>query len=456
MVGVDPKEIAVISPYNGQVEILRLMLLTAVPSLEIRSVDGFQGGEREAVILSLVRSSERGGAVGSGIGFLRDERRLNVAITRARRHCCVIADSETVSRSPFIKDLLTWVEKRGEHRSAAEFTPEEVIVASSGAFGGSPVPAAKAVSKQKSSELEDQASIIGKKEVTNKNGIGSSTEEQKRKKLMNKINSFSETAGSGERMIIGTNMSKFDELVVCELAQQLGLEHSYNGSEGINRKLILKKKDSAKVRNVGVERNLSDDSDDAVAVEQTSAFAALNMDDDDSDSDKSHDGLEKKKNSGPSSKNSLLADLARERMEREKHKQVDQRSPAVTSAPKAPASKSSKAKKKKKKKKGGGKGGGGGASAAAGESEKAEATQDQDIDDDLAFLDAQIEQVQTSHGRKVEGSGKAYKSIINGVLLAKPEPRAPKKDIRAQNALKEKLKKAGDDRKAKGMGKKKK
>lgn len=140
-------------------------------------------------------------------------------------------------------------------------------------------------------------------------------------------------------------------------------------------------------------------------------------------------------------------------MEREKQKQVDQQSPAVISAPKAPASKSSKAKKKKKKKKGGGKGGGGGASAAAGESEK---TEDEDIDDDLAFLDAQIEQVQTSHGRKVEGSGKAYKSIINGVLLAKPEPRAPKKDIRAQNALKEKLKKAGDDRKAKGKDKKKK
>ena len=454
MVGVDPREIAVISPYNGQVEILRLMLLPAVPSLEIRSVDGFQGGEREAVILSLVRSSERGGAVGGGIGFLRDERRLNVAITRARRHCCVIADSETVSRSPFIKSLLTWMEKRGEHRSAAEFAPEEVIVASSGEVSG-PAVLAEAASKQKSSEPRDQASSTGKKvhAGTNKSSVRSSTEEQRRKNLMNKISSFSETAGSGKKMVVGTNMSKFDELVACELAQQLGLEHSYEGSEGINRKLILQKRDNAKDRNRDVEKDGSDDSDDVVAAKQTSAFAALNMDDDDSDSEKSHDGLEKKKNPGPSSKNSLLADLARERMEREKQKQVDQQSPAVISAPKAPASKSSKAKKKKKKKKGGGKGGGGGASAAAGESEK---TEDEDIDDDLAFLDAQIEQVQTSHGRKVEGSGKAYKSIINGVLLAKPEPRAPKKDIRAQNALKEKLKKAGDDRKAKGKDKKKK
>ena len=301
MVGVDPKEIAVISPYNGQVEILRLMLFPAVPSLEIRSVDGFQGGEREAVILSLVRSSERGGAAGGGIGFLRDERRLNVAITRARRHCCVIADSETVSRSPFIKGLLTWIEERGEHRSAAEFAPEEVIVASCGEVNGSAVPA-KAASKQKSSEPKDQASSTGKKVHvgTNKSSIRSSTEEQRRKKLMNKISSFSETAGSGEKMVVGTNMSKFDELVACELAQQLGLEHSYEGSEGINRKLILLKRASAKDRNGGDERDRSGDSDDGVAAKQTSAFAALNMDDDDSDSDKSHDGLEKKKNSVPS------------------------------------------------------------------------------------------------------------------------------------------------------------
>ena len=463
MVGVDPKEVAIISPYNGQVELLRLILLPAVPSLEIRSVDGFQGGEREAVILSLVRSSERGGAVGGGIGFLRDERRLNVAITRARRHCCVIADSETVSRSPFIKGLLKWIEERGEHRSAAEFSPEEVVVASSSGYGGSAVPAKAATSKQCESgenpaELkEKQASTVEKKTVAKESGSRSSTEEQRRRKLMNKISSFSETAGCGEKMVVGTNMSKFDEMVACELAQQLGLEHRYEGSEGINRKLILQKKGDAKLGNRGVQKESSDDSDDNVVAKQTSAFAALNMDDDDSASDESQDGLEKKKSSVSSGKNSLLADLARERMEREKQRQVDLQQSATTApAPKAPASKSSKAKKKKKKKSGGRGGGGGGATASAGESGNTEATQNDDIDDDLAFLDAQIEQVQTSHGRKVEGSGKAYKSIINGVLLAKPEPRAPKKDVRAQNALKEKLKKAGDDRKAKGKGKKKK
>ena len=456
MVGVDPKEIAVISPYNGQVEMLRLMLLPAVPSLEIRTVDGFQGGEREAVILTLVRSSERGGAVGGGIGFLRDERRLNVALTRTKRHCCLIADSETVSRSPFIKGLLGWVEERGEHRSAAEFAPEEVTVPSGGTDGGSTVEATskQCGTKQNTLELKEPAPSFAKKTVT-KAGSRLSCEEQSRKKLMDKIHSFAETAGGGEKMVAGTNMSKFDELVACELAQQLGLKHQYEGSEGISRKLILHK-DGAKARNNrgGEKDNSGVDSDDAeIGTEKrASAFLALGMYCDDSDSGKSDDGKEKKSSPSTSSKNFFLADLARERMEREKQKQQEQQSSA--NAPKAPASK--KSKKKKKKKRDGGKGGGGGSSAAVDETGKAEATQDNEIDDDLAFLDAQIERVQNSHGRKVEASGKVYKSIINGVLLAKPEPRAPKKDIRAQNALKEKLKKAGDDRKAKGKGEKKK
>ena len=72
--GVPPEQIAVISPYNGQVELLRCNLLSDLPRLEIRSVDGFQGGEREAVVISLVRSSAKGGM--DGIGFLRDDRRL--------------------------------------------------------------------------------------------------------------------------------------------------------------------------------------------------------------------------------------------------------------------------------------------------------------------------------------------------------------------------------------------
>ncbi len=64
------------------------MYTNPLPGVEIKSVDGFQGGEREAVVLSLVRSNYKG-----NLGFLKDDRRLNVAVTRAKRHVAVICDS---------------------------------------------------------------------------------------------------------------------------------------------------------------------------------------------------------------------------------------------------------------------------------------------------------------------------------------------------------------------------
>ncbi len=96
--GVSESQIAVISPYSGQVKFLRELLheggygsgvyISPLPGVEIKSVDGFQGGEREAVVLSLVRSNYK-----MNLGFLKDDRRLNVAVTRAKRHVAVVCDS---------------------------------------------------------------------------------------------------------------------------------------------------------------------------------------------------------------------------------------------------------------------------------------------------------------------------------------------------------------------------
>ena len=80
-------------------------------------------------MLSLVRSSDQGGK--NGIGFLRDERRLNVAITRAKRHCAVICDCETVSKNKFIKSLVDWMEEKGEYRSGAEYSTMRPDIGSS-------------------------------------------------------------------------------------------------------------------------------------------------------------------------------------------------------------------------------------------------------------------------------------------------------------------------------------
>ena len=113
--GVSAEAIAVIAPYAAQVRLLREKL--AVPGLEIDSVDGFQGREKEAVVLSLVRSNAEG-----EVGFLADVRRMNVALTRARRKLLVIGDSATLSSHPFYADLFAYFESIGAHNSAWEET----------------------------------------------------------------------------------------------------------------------------------------------------------------------------------------------------------------------------------------------------------------------------------------------------------------------------------------------
>ena len=96
--------------------LLRMRLRDKYPSLEIKSVDGFQGREKEAVILSLVRSNPKG-----EVGFLAEPRRLNVAITRAKRQVVVIANVETVSHDKVLKGLMDYLEQNGEVRSAMQY-----------------------------------------------------------------------------------------------------------------------------------------------------------------------------------------------------------------------------------------------------------------------------------------------------------------------------------------------
>ncbi len=108
--GVSASDIAVIAPYAAQVRRLRELLPLA--GLEIDSVDGFQGREKEAVVLSLVRSNREG-----EIGFLADVRRLNVALTRARRKLLVIGDSATLAVLPFYRRLFDYFEELGAYQT---------------------------------------------------------------------------------------------------------------------------------------------------------------------------------------------------------------------------------------------------------------------------------------------------------------------------------------------------
>jgi predicted DNA helicase len=111
--GVSVNDIAVIAPYAAQVRWLR----EHAPSrgVEIDTVDGFQGREKEAVVISLVRSNREG-----EIGFLGDTRRMNVALTRARRKLIVVGDSATLGGHPFYASLLEYFQAAGAYHTVWE------------------------------------------------------------------------------------------------------------------------------------------------------------------------------------------------------------------------------------------------------------------------------------------------------------------------------------------------
>jgi len=114
--GAAPADVAVISPYDAQVQRLRQLLAARLDEgLEVDTVDGFQGREKEAVVVSLVRANDRG-----EVGFLADVRRMNVAITRARRKLVVVGDGATVARHPFYEAFLRHAQETGAWRSAWE------------------------------------------------------------------------------------------------------------------------------------------------------------------------------------------------------------------------------------------------------------------------------------------------------------------------------------------------
>jgi superfamily I DNA and/or RNA helicase len=110
--GVSPRDLAVIAPYDAQVQVLR-QRLAAHQDLEVDTVDGFQGREKEAVIVSLTRSNETG-----DLGFLADIRRMNVALTRARKKLVVVGDGATVRRHPFYDGFFRYAESIGAWQSA--------------------------------------------------------------------------------------------------------------------------------------------------------------------------------------------------------------------------------------------------------------------------------------------------------------------------------------------------
>ena len=107
-------DVGIISPYRAQVQYLRQLIGKREffkpyrPLISVNTVDGFQGQERDVILISLVRANDEG-----QIGFLSDLRRMNVAMTRARMKLIILGDTTTLTRHPFYAKLYRYVEERG-------------------------------------------------------------------------------------------------------------------------------------------------------------------------------------------------------------------------------------------------------------------------------------------------------------------------------------------------------
>jgi predicted DNA helicase len=108
------EQIGVISPYRNQVQEIQKKLIQ--PNIRIDTIDSFQGQERDIIVISMVRSNNN-----NEIGFLKDYRRMNVAMTRAQKKLIIIGDSSTIGTDHFFDDLLTYIENNGSYRSAWEY-----------------------------------------------------------------------------------------------------------------------------------------------------------------------------------------------------------------------------------------------------------------------------------------------------------------------------------------------
>jgi predicted DNA helicase len=112
--------IGIISPYAEQVRWIKQRLAEqkqlALLDIEVNTIDGFQGQEKEVIYISFVRSNDK-----AEIGFLKDQRRLNVAMTRAQKKLVMVGDSATISSHSVFGDLIQYVEQNGQYASAWEY-----------------------------------------------------------------------------------------------------------------------------------------------------------------------------------------------------------------------------------------------------------------------------------------------------------------------------------------------
>ncbi|XP_071955518.1 DNA-binding protein SMUBP-2-like [Antedon mediterranea] len=268
--GLKIPEIAVISPYNLQVDLIRLRLSSKYPDLEIKSVDGFQGREKEAVLISLVRSNTKG-----EVGFLAENRRINVAITRARRHLAIFGDSETVSNHDFLKSLITYVNNNGEVRSVFHYQTEMNLAndvprpdyldfsqttkhqkVTTSATNSSRSHHARQKKSSNKNDIKNKQPVKTVATVKDQSIAKCSLGVQQgltEKEIQTQVEEFVKD-NSRMAMAFPTNLNSKERYLVHEIAEKLGLLHFSTGEEN-ERHISISKKQSKENATSSVDDN---------------------------------------------------------------------------------------------------------------------------------------------------------------------------------------------------------
>ncbi|KAL8170109.1 UNVERIFIED_CONTAM: hypothetical protein K2H54_063441 [Gekko kuhli] len=213
---------------------LREHLSHKYPELEIKSVDGFQGREKEAVILSFVRSNRKG-----EVGFLAEDQRINVAITRARRHVAVICDSRTTGNHSFLKRLVDYMSEHGEVRTAFEYLDDTVPgnyshkssqgLTKQGKKPKAIVPPIPKVDGEK--PKEKSVKQTGQRPVENsvQSTAGVTTQEVRVKENKHKARILDFLKSDATRLDFPSSLNAHDRLLVHQWAEEYGLQHVSTG-----------------------------------------------------------------------------------------------------------------------------------------------------------------------------------------------------------------------------------
>ena len=230
--GFDESSIGVITPYNLQVQLIRARL-DKYKRIEIKSVDGFQGREKEIIILSLVRSN-----ASREVGFLSERRRINVAVTRAKRHLALVCDTDTVSHDPTINTLVEYMQHNGDIVCAEDFKQDMQNLTEVGRpqhlrFKN------KNTMKEKKNKTQ--------KNLKNKNNALKSDEKKKNdssdldreNEFQIQLNKFLESSES--QLTFAPTLNSFERLLVHNICESLDLIHESTG-EGQERHIVVKKK----------------------------------------------------------------------------------------------------------------------------------------------------------------------------------------------------------------------